>query len=470
MTTRTRRPTLFLLAVLTTLAATPAAAAPTDEAAAKAHFDRGLEFFQKQSFADAVREFEAAYAGTPKFFILRNLGLAYDAIGKPVEAVDALRRYLADGKAQVPKEKRAEAEELIKANERKIGRLTVTAREGATVRVDGVDVGKAPLTERRLAAGVHHVLVTMTGFEPREVDVTLGGEESKRVEVELRPLVEKSAQLVVTCPAPGVTVLVNGQPAGTTPLKGPLAVAPGKNVITWQRRGYRGAPQTVEAKETEQASVACSLAIENPLEDALAGTLEVSTNAGASVSVDGLPLPRSGKVPEGPHHVVVTLKGHETWEGDVEVLAKATRSLEVTLTARPTEGSGTRAVWQRRVGIGLAGVGVLVGGYWLLRRGSYADDFETKADASQAYDLRCNVPKPPGDCSTAQGDKLFADAESARKAEARHNVVGAVGAGLVVTGAALWFFAPSDKPTSASARPFLWTGRGTQMLGVEGRF
>ncbi len=97
---------------------------PNAEAAQ--HFERGLALAKQKAYPDAIAEFNRAYQISPHFSVMYNLGQAYIAADQPAYAVEALRRYLAEGGAEVPNARRQQVEDTILVLERRIG-VTVPA-------------------------------------------------------------------------------------------------------------------------------------------------------------------------------------------------------------------------------------------------------------------------------------------------------------------------------------------------------
>lgn len=81
---------MLLLALLVSLAH----AQDTDDEAARAHHEAGRVYLERGRFDEAAREFEEAYALSPRPEILYNLSVAYRDAGRLREAAGALRRYL----------------------------------------------------------------------------------------------------------------------------------------------------------------------------------------------------------------------------------------------------------------------------------------------------------------------------------------------------------------------------------------
>jgi hypothetical protein len=166
--------------------------ARTDSAAkaraeAKKHFDRAMELNNDGQVAEAVIEFKRAYEIAPQHTVLYNLGQAYITLAKPVEAVAALQRYLDEGGKDIKPARRAEVEQEIARQTTRIATLEIRGLpDGAQVRVNGADVGKAPLGKWiSVGIGDHVVSATAEGYDPAEVKVTVAGEDRKTVELTL---------------------------------------------------------------------------------------------------------------------------------------------------------------------------------------------------------------------------------------------------------------------------------------------
>jgi len=153
--------------------------------AAAAHYARGMELATQGLYEAALEQFNDAYAASPNFAVLYNIGEAQMALGRPLDAIEALTRYLRDGADQVPLSRREQVQAQIGLLESRLAELTVNAnRQGAAIRVDGRDVGRTPLFQPiRLAAGPHTVTASLPNGEQITRDVPL--KESERQTVEL---------------------------------------------------------------------------------------------------------------------------------------------------------------------------------------------------------------------------------------------------------------------------------------------
>ena len=88
--TSSNRQLRMLACVLCVAGAARAQEAPNPSEAAR-HFDRGYLLAQQGSLEAAIAEFKQAYALSPHPSVLYNLGQAYAASGRAVEAVQTLR-------------------------------------------------------------------------------------------------------------------------------------------------------------------------------------------------------------------------------------------------------------------------------------------------------------------------------------------------------------------------------------------
>jgi hypothetical protein len=224
MSTRLILP-IALSAALLCLA--PPALGQTDvKAAARAHFDRGVEAFNSRRFGEAAEEFAAAYKLSPAFPVLYNIGQVNVALGRPVEAVEAFERYLREG-TTIPAERRREVEAEIAKQLARIGEVTVrTVPQGADVRVDGRLVGKSPLpAPLRLSAGSHSIQALLAGHATQIKEIEVRGRASQELELRLDPFA--AAPPVSVAPAPAAEAGRFVPPAVPTPAATSSPVAPG---------------------------------------------------------------------------------------------------------------------------------------------------------------------------------------------------------------------------------------------------
>lgn len=95
--------------------------------AARAHFTAGVNLLQDPDgarYEEAYREFKAAYAAAPSWKILGNLGISAMKLERDGEAMEAFRKYLAEGGNQVDADERAQFQRDLATLESGVVRLT----------------------------------------------------------------------------------------------------------------------------------------------------------------------------------------------------------------------------------------------------------------------------------------------------------------------------------------------------------
>jgi tetratricopeptide (TPR) repeat protein len=174
---------LLLLLVLVLGSVGIARANDDPRAAARSHYERGNELAGNGAYETALAEFRQAYEKSPHFAVLYNVGLCHVALGRPVEAIDAFRKYLAEGRSEVPAARRDEVEAQIATLESRLAELTITTdRPGARVFVDGRELGQTPLGPVRLDPGKHEVSASLEGAPTATRTVELHEAERRTVD------------------------------------------------------------------------------------------------------------------------------------------------------------------------------------------------------------------------------------------------------------------------------------------------
>jgi serine/threonine-protein kinase len=131
-----------------------------------------------------------------------------------------------------------------------------TEPPGASVLLDGAIVGASPLALNGLAAGPHTVRVTRDGFAPAQVSLELvAGTQSAPIHFKLQPV---DAILTVRSIPDGSAVLVDGAPAGKTPVES-LALKPGAHAVQVEHDGFEPWTRAVEARSGQETTVEAAL-------------------------------------------------------------------------------------------------------------------------------------------------------------------------------------------------------------------
>ncbi len=351
--------TVLFVVVLTT--SLPGLAEPAGHGDARAEFEAGMAAVRRQRWAEALAHFDRSLEARPTAVAHYNRALCLTRLERLDEALRAFEGYLRRYGAELDGRRRAEVSAEISRLEGRVGRVLLLMPEGAeaTLLVDGEAAGSLPRAEPLLLLpGVHTLEVRGEGGGAPlrlTLSVTAGRTETVRVELPEAPDV---GGLELRVRPVGATVLVDGEPVGTSPLDGPVLAAAGPRRVEARRAGYDPAHAEVTVRAGERVLVELTLARADPLPEAVAGRLVVAASPdGARVLVDGGPF-RGEPLPAGPHEVEVALEGHEPWHDVVTVAAGEVRRLEARLspTAERLDAARRRAL--RAAGWATSGVAV----------------------------------------------------------------------------------------------------------------
>jgi tetratricopeptide (TPR) repeat protein len=155
---------------------------------AKQHFVKGEKLFDEGRYAEAAREFNAAYNLAPHPQVLYNIATCHEKSGDVPAAVLAYRRYVAEAQdaAEI-----AEIKAKLAALEGKVGEVRIgCAISPCQVRVDGADRGVAPLSAV-LSPGRHDLVAVFGGQIVDKTSVTI--EAGKKSSVTLALKVDPAA-------------------------------------------------------------------------------------------------------------------------------------------------------------------------------------------------------------------------------------------------------------------------------------
>ena len=95
----------FLLTLL--LIVSVPALARADEEAARVHFRKGVELYDRKQYKEALESFKAAYAEKQSAGIKQNIALCLKGLGYTVEAATALDEALDEGQSTLKPETKA---------------------------------------------------------------------------------------------------------------------------------------------------------------------------------------------------------------------------------------------------------------------------------------------------------------------------------------------------------------------------
>ena len=202
-----------LLAALLALGTARIGHADDPRGEARAHYAKGLELAGQNGYEGALREFNAAYAISPQFAVLFNIGQAHIALGHTVEAIEALTRYLRDGGDRISPTRRAQVQRQIEGLRSTLPNPEVTSE---------AEAARATAAAAGAAAG----------------EAIEAASEGSRAASFTRP-----GTLTIRCPEPGLKLLLDGKRIDSGGLE-PRRRACREGCITWSSRPPDDAPPT----------------------------------------------------------------------------------------------------------------------------------------------------------------------------------------------------------------------------------
>jgi hypothetical protein len=193
--------TLCLVCAASTAAATAAALGEAPALAdgkgakreADRHFKTGVRLFDEGKYSEALAEFEQAYSLASHPLVLYNLAAAHRALSQYAQAVELYNRFLTEGKGVVRPRQLARGRRELNELLRLVARIDVTTKpEGATVSVDGRELGPTPLEQALiLGPGDHVVSATLDGHSPAERSVRVSAGDTLAVALALDEIPEE---------------------------------------------------------------------------------------------------------------------------------------------------------------------------------------------------------------------------------------------------------------------------------------
>jgi hypothetical protein len=176
-------------------ASKPDSADPVERA--RLHYERGLQLFNEENFDAALFEFERAYELAPSYKILYNMGRIQRQQNNYAAAMRSYARYLREGGAGVPADRRTEVEGELAVLKPRVAAVTVKVNvDGADVYADDIPVctatiessciGKSPLEAPILVnGGRHKITATKQGYAPATSLVSVVGSDAIDVKLDL---------------------------------------------------------------------------------------------------------------------------------------------------------------------------------------------------------------------------------------------------------------------------------------------
>lgn len=275
------------------------------------------------------------------------------------------------------------------------GKLQVASQlDGIEVLIDGEVAGAAPGLIEDIPRGSHIVEFRKYRYFPLKQEMQIEGlGRTQSVDIALEPA---WGRMQVESAPPGAEVLIDGRPAGTTPLT--AEVLETGTLLTLAMKGYKTWEREVSIKAGTTATYP-------PIELVVAdGTVDISTSpAGAHVSVDGEfrgVTPITIEIsPLSDHRIELYLEGYSKAVRTVQTEPEAHSSLALDLTPiigrirlTVSPGDAEVIVDGRRIGSGDQALALTAREHKLtVRKEGYAtstQEIRPRPDQDQALDVR----------------------------------------------------------------------------------
>lgn len=159
-------------------------------------YDRGVKLFEEGDYKLAIVEFERAYELTGNFQVLYNVGEVHYQLGNYAASKTALLRYLKDGGSLIPEARQKIVAERLGQLKIRTATIRIVVNEpGAEVSLNGVPLGRSPLSETLVDSGTLRITVAKEGFRDLSQVVTLAGGDERSVSLALVPLPKAAPQI-----------------------------------------------------------------------------------------------------------------------------------------------------------------------------------------------------------------------------------------------------------------------------------
>ncbi len=289
------------LVALSLLFVPVAGQAQSDRERAATLVEQGTSLFDQGEFEEAAIVFQQAYNLDPHPVLMYNIARTHQEMGDLPAALEFFRNVLAfDPDEPVAEAARNRIRDVETALRQQgydpltvesgdyvpRGSLTiVTVPEGAGVSVDDGYIGVSPVDVPVLDAGEYTVHVTLDGYYPvtAVVEVRGGRDNLRTFALDARTSLDnyvppQAGYLTVLTPEPGMTVSLDGQIRGTSPLEA-VGVTPGRYAITVTGENYRSWTDSVVIVAGEETRVLAQMTRIPGTEDRSAERRQAAGNA-----------------------------------------------------------------------------------------------------------------------------------------------------------------------------------------------
>lgn len=204
---------------------------------------------------------------------------------------------------------------------------------GATIALDGVAVGQAPVSIPDVPTGEHILEATAAGHHPIQQPIEIAPGQQRVVSLRLEANENAAGRILIDSNVGAATISIDGQEYGAPPVvveRPPL----GFHTVRVVAEGYE------DFRETCETALAKDCQIDAVLSPVGTPVIVETTAPNAELYVDGVflgTLPYTGKVPTGPHRIEVRAPGYRTESRTLNLaMSNTARSLDVSLAPEGT--------------------------------------------------------------------------------------------------------------------------------------
>ncbi len=227
-----------------------------------------------------------------------------------------------------------------------IAALKVTSNpSGATVILDGDEIGATPLDRNDLTPGEGTLVVSLKGYETVTRQVRLASDTPKTESIDL---FAQTGSVSITCDPTDATVFLDGASVGTF-TGSPITrekLSLGRHTIRATLDGYEDANTTFNVEYNKATPVKLTLA---PKPGAI---YVMTTPEGADISLDGKPTGKKTgwkfeNVASGSHQLRLSLTGYGDVEKSLTVRPGKTETISEAMSATPKFDPGNTGVFAK---------------------------------------------------------------------------------------------------------------------------
>ncbi|MEC8023946.1 MAG: PEGA domain-containing protein [Myxococcota bacterium] len=323
------------------------------QAHAQSPLSEGTRLLEQGQFEKALELLLPEYANAPDAVLAYTIARCYEGLKDDPRALRfyssalSMRRGLTREEAKRTKRRRRAIKKRLRKRPKK-GTLTVTSEAtGAVIRLDGVEIGRSPLTGLLVRPGPHRLRLEHPNWEAWDTRFTVNAYESITLHAKMR---DKPTDVLIHTEPAGAKAKISGTDiACVTPCLVPLRrgtyqlmiMRPGYDPVVHELKKEPGMLKEVRLKLTKGGMPATPPAGIAPTPRVVPpsgqGIIQLDiTPPGAQVAVNNIlrgtsPLVAPITAAPGIAKVVISLPGYETWTAQVQVTSGNTTALRVQL-------------------------------------------------------------------------------------------------------------------------------------------